>query len=133
MRSLHFILLYSMLGDQLFPMIWNAVSRLENLGFIVLALCCDGLSLNRKFFRLYDAGSKTPVNKVINPYAHDGDRRYIFFLSDPPHLMKTTRNCWANPKRKLWVNVFKILFQHACSSCAIHRIVQWNGYLMGPS
>ena len=39
MRSLHFILIYSMLGDQLFPMIWNAVARLENLGFIVLALC----------------------------------------------------------------------------------------------
>ena len=74
-------LIYSMLGDQLFPMIWNAVSHLENLGFIVLALCCDGLSSNRKFFRLHDAGSKTPVNKVINPYAHDGDRRYIWVQS----------------------------------------------------
>ncbi|KAL5510548.1 hypothetical protein EMCRGX_G006110 [Ephydatia muelleri] len=99
-------------GDQLFPMIWNAVSRLENLGFIVLALCCDGLSSNRKFFRLHDADSKTPVNKVINPYAHDGDRRYIFFLSDPPHLMKTTRNCWANPKRKLWCNGMDISWDH---------------------
>ena len=48
-------------GDKLFPLVWNAVSRLENLGFTVLALCCDGLSANRKFFQLHDAGSKAPV------------------------------------------------------------------------
>eukprot|EP00731_Ephydatia_muelleri_P033241 Em0026g61a len=53
------------------------------------------------FFRLHDAGSNVPVNEVINPCAHDGERRNIFFLSDSPHLIKTTRNCWANPKR--WV------------------------------
>ena len=47
------------------------MSRLENVGFIVLGLCCDGLSSNRKFFRLHDAGSNVPVNEVINPCAHD--------------------------------------------------------------
>jgi len=25
-----------------------------------------------------------------------GEKRYIFFLSDPPHLIKTMRNCWAS-------------------------------------
>eukprot|EP00731_Ephydatia_muelleri_P026512 Em0018g612a len=58
-------------GDKLFPLAWNAVSHLENLGFTVLALCCDGLSANRKFFQLHDAGSKAPVHRVVNPYAHD--------------------------------------------------------------
>ena len=95
-------------GDKLFPLVWNAVSRLENLGFTVLALCCDGLSAYRKFFRLHDAGSKAPVHGVVNPYAHDGEKHCIFFLSDPPHLMKTVRNCWSNPKRRLWVGKYAL-------------------------
>ena len=72
---------------------WNAVSRLENIGLKVLAFCCDGLSANRRFFRLHDAGSKEQeqVYRVVNPYAHEGEKRFIFFLSDPPHLMKTVR------------------------------------------
>ena len=98
-----FDIIHNVIGDQLFPLLWNAVSRLENLGFLVLALCCDGLSANRKFFRLHDTCSSTAVYIVINPYAHDGDKRYIFFLSDSLHLVKTVRNCWANKKRKLWV------------------------------
>ncbi len=31
------------------------------------------------------------VYKTVNRYCHD---RYIYFLSDVPHLIKTTRNCW---------------------------------------
>ena len=39
MRSLYYILilLYAV-GDRLFPLIWNAVSRIENLGSIVLGI-----------------------------------------------------------------------------------------------
>eukprot|EP00731_Ephydatia_muelleri_P026911 Em0018g1011a len=52
-------------GDQLFSLVWNAVSRLENMGFTVLALCCDGLAANHSLLRLHDVGSKIP-------YAQDG-------------------------------------------------------------
>ena len=31
------------------------------------------------------------VYKVKNPFTSED--RLIFFLSDPPHLVKTTRNC----------------------------------------
>ena len=79
-----FVIIHNVIGDQLYPLLWNAVSRLENLGFLVLALYCDGLSANRKFIRLHDTCSSTAVYKVIDPYAHDGDKRYIFFLQNHP-------------------------------------------------
>ena len=108
------------------------MSRLENLGFTVLALCCDGLSANRKFFRLHDERSTTAVYKVVNPYSHNGEKRNIFFLSDPPHLMKMVKNAWANNKRKLWVCIMLASIVHKNLSI-LSSSVQWNGYLMGPS
>ena len=80
---------------------WEAVARLELCGFKVIALTCDGLAANRRLFKLHEPASQDMVYKVGNPYATDG--RSIFFLSDPPHLIKTVRNSWANKKRQLWV------------------------------
>ena len=106
-----FEIIHNVIGDQLYPRLW---SWLENLGFLVLAQCYDGLPANRKFFRLHDTCSSTAVYKVINPYPHDEDKRY---MSDPPHLVKTVRNCWANKKRKLWVRntcimCMKLKYEH---------------------
>lgn len=88
--------------------LWEAVERLERCGFRVMALICDGLAANRRLFRLHDPKA-SPKNtyKVINPYSDDG--RHIYFQSDPPHLIKTTRNAWASSKRKLWVSYCYIL------------------------
>lgn len=36
-------------------------------------------------------------------FASDG-LQYIYFISDPPHLLKTTHNCWNSKHRNLWVN-----------------------------
>ena len=63
----------------------------------------DGASPNRKFFYVK---SKELIFKYHNPYAKE--ERYIYFISDVPHLMKTTRNCWSHSfwngnKRTLWV------------------------------
>lgn len=90
----------SVCGYHLYDIFWEAVQRLERCGFRVIACTCDGLSVNRAFFKLHDEGKI--VHKVKNPYAEDG--RYIFLMSDPPHLIKTTRNCWYNKKRLLWVS-----------------------------
>ena len=89
-------------GDQMYDLLWEAVGRLELCGFKVLALTCDGLAANRRFFRLHDPDSKSILYKVANPYAADG--RHLYFLADPPHLIKTVRNCWASKTRKLWVS-----------------------------
>ena len=93
----------SLTGDQMFEPFWEAVGRLELCGFKVLALTCDGLAANHRLFKLHKPGSKSLVNKVGNPYASDNSRS-LFFFSDPPHLIKTVRNGWASPKRKLWVS-----------------------------
>ena len=99
--------------DQLYDPFWEVVRRLELCGFKVMALVCDGLAANRKLFRLHEPSSKGLVYKVSNPSAIDG--RCIFFIADPPHLMKTVRNCWASKKRYLWVCYLELFFL-MCSS-----------------
>ena len=99
----------SLSSDEIFDPFWTAVSRLQGLGFKVMGLCCDGLAANRRLFSLHS--DKPNAYKIINPYAEDG--RYLYFFSDPPHLMKTVRNAWANPKRHLWV-CFQVLYK-VCS------------------
>lgn len=89
----------SLAGEQIYKPFWLTVSRLERIGLKVVALTCDGLSANRAFFRLHGP----TINKVQNHYAPESETRYIYFFSDPPHLIKTVRNCWFSSKRHLWV------------------------------
>ena len=91
----------------MFVPVWEAVYRLENM--VSRFWLCDGLAANCGLFSLHKPGSTTPVNKVLKPHAHDGEKRYLWFLSDAPHLMKTVRNSWANCKRKLWVSMLSFL------------------------
>ena len=89
----------SLCGDQMFEPFWEAVVRLERNGFRVMGLVCDGLAANRRLFTMH-GGSFT--YKTANPYS--ADNRFIYFFSDPPHLIKTVRNAWANPKRPMWLS-----------------------------
>ena len=92
-------------GDQLFSIIWEAVERIERLGLKVVALTGDGCSPNRKFFHMHTTKSKELCYKTENIYTTD--KRFIYFFSDVPHLMKMTRNCWSHSStkgtRNLWV------------------------------
>ena len=90
----------SITGDLLFDPLWEAVSRLEICGLKVMALTCDGASMNRRLFKLHQTGTQL-VYKVINPVATE---RYVYFISGPPHLLKTVRNAWQSRKRHLWVS-----------------------------
>ena len=87
----------SLAADDMFDPFWEAVSRLERLGFKVMGLSCDGLAANCRLFSLHSDASY----KVVNPFTDED--RFLYFFSDPPHLLKTVRNAWANPKRTLWV------------------------------
>ena len=101
-------------GNQLYDPFWEAVGRLERCGFYVLALVCDGLAANRRLFRLHNPqASPEDVYKVPNPYSKDN--RFIYFLSDPPHLLKTTRNAWCNEKRRLWVRAHVLCLSNTIS------------------
>ena len=73
---------------------------IHRCGLKVLGVTCDGNSANRRFFKLHSP--QADVYKVKNPFT--AEDRQIFFMSDPPHLIKTTRNCWASQKRVLYVS-----------------------------
>ena len=93
-------------GDQLVDPVWEAIARLERQGLKVLCLTCDGASTNRRLWSLHgkdrDLSDRGVLYKVPNVYAPEPSR-YLYFISDPPHLIKTTRNCWASKSRNLEV------------------------------
>lgn len=77
--------------------------HLDNLYCLqVLGVTFDGASVNRRLIKIHQP-EESLLYKVENPYAPDG--RDLLFFSDPPHLVKTTRNCWASKARCLWVLV----------------------------
>ena len=86
------------------------ICHLEAAGFKVVSLTADKGSCNPKFFRLHRQASSVisdVVYNVPNPYSSDG--RYIYFISDVPHLIKTVRNARSNSfgrsyARALWVS-----------------------------
>ena len=78
----------SVSADVLYPTVWEGIKRLESLGLKVLFITCDGVSANRKFFKMHGKKYKTP-----NIYSEE--QRYIYFFVDTPHLLKTARNCFS--------------------------------------
>lgn len=105
----------SLTGEQLFSIVWEGVERLEHLGFKIIVVSADGASVNRKFIRLHSAKLRcspyNPLYKTVNPYTDE--KRDLFFMSDVPHLIKTTRNNWSHSyghgrTRKLWVCIIII-------------------------
>ena len=69
----------------------------------VLGVTCDGYSVNRRFLKIHASKKDTITHKMTNPFAPE--QRDIFYISDPPHLIKTVRNSWASKKRNLWVRI----------------------------
>ena len=66
----------------------------------VMGATFDGASVNRRLVKIHNPDAQL-VHKVRNIYAGDG--RELFFFSDPPHLIKTVRNCWFSKARSLTV------------------------------
>ena len=93
-------------GADLFPIFRQVLFRLTRLGICVVATTCDGASDNRRLFSLHDRLKKM-VYKTRNVYSKHDDP--VFFISDPPHLIKTIRNCFE--RGKLWVS------KCSCSYC----------------
>ena len=64
---------------------------LHGFEFEVLLVCCDGASENRKFISI-NSGYEGSLCKVYSYYS----KLPMFFLSDPPHLVKKLRNNLSN-------------------------------------
>ena len=74
-------------ASQLVPLVWEANHILECIGFKVRAWVCDGASPNRKCFKINSVGADGNwMWSLFDP------QRKVFFMSDVPHLLKTTRN-----------------------------------------
>ena len=81
-------------ASQIFPLFWKAVAICETQCAIkVVAAICDGASANRKFFRMlfgltHDDGLNADTDVVYRTISFfSEDKRYIYFISDPPHLL----------------------------------------------
>ena len=95
---MHNFLVLLLLGEQNLMFF----SLLGCCGFKALAVTAGGFLVNRLFFKLH--GEESLVYKALNM-----NNAYIYFISDPPHFIKTVRNCWASKKRNLWVRVWSFL------------------------
>jgi hypothetical protein len=109
-------------GELLFHPFWEAICRLERIGLMVidiiiykiniillmqvLAVTFDGSSINRRLLKIT---SKEKIPFAV-PNVFSQDERQLFFFSDVPHLLKTTRNCWSSPSRSLWVRLFNYVY-----------------------
>ena len=78
-------------GDVLFPIIWVVICQLEIIGLKVICITGDGASPNRKFIRMHNTGL---VYKTPNQFSKE--KRFVYFISNPPHLVKTVCNCWSH-------------------------------------
>ena len=93
-------------SDFLYPIIWEAIEVVQvTAGLQVLFITCDGASANRKFFTLHSDQRDRGIYRLVNPYFGTND--HIYFISDVPHLLKTSRNCFANSyahkrSRSMW-------------------------------
>ena len=74
----------------------------------VITSTSDKASPNQKLYRLHGEGI---VHQASNLYAHD-EVRPLFFISDPPHLIKTIRNNLENSRyggpRCMWVCIAEV-------------------------
>ena len=98
----------SLKADQMLPLMLEATLRLENMGLKVLAHTFDDLSTNKRYIRLVTKTAGLAKHRIKNPFAEDD--RDIFFSVDPPHLVKTTRNCLQIKRRHLKVNTTGIIY-----------------------
>ena len=115
-------------AGQLYPVITEAIMQLELHGFKVISITSDGAAPNRKLYRMMHVSHTNQQqhgNQLAFPYCmpnvYTSEDRKISFISDVPHLLKTTRNCWANSfghsfKCKLWVSICITEIQYSCVS-----------------
>ena len=65
---------------------WQGVSMLHGCGFTTLFTGCDGASANRSFMVMNGVTAENSSGQNFF------SRKPIFFISDPPHLLKKLRN-----------------------------------------
>ena len=106
-------------SSELYHMFWDIVGHLELVGIRVRAFVCDGASSNRRMFKIRkdDFPNDEIVYRCHNKFAE----RTIYFVSDVPHLIKTTRNCWENSGSNLKSRQLMV-----CFTLVLHTIAAFT-------
>ena len=112
-------------AHELYPIITEAIMRLEILGFKVISLTSDGASPNRALYRMMQDPATSGDLAYRSPNAFTSESHSIYFMSDVPHLLKTSRNCWSNShahsrSRCLWVSVCVGVSVCVCVCVCVH-------------
>ena len=90
----------SLTKEQLYSRTWQVIRACEGAGVKILAVVCDGSSTNRAFIAMHTPATETANGVVFDTVNMCSLDRKIFFISDPPHLLKTIRNCFAKSGQK---------------------------------
>ena len=73
---------------------------------VILVLCACYF-----YFGRHSSTGDENIFKTTNVYSED--QYPIYFICDPPHLLKTIRNCFASSTRNLWVSSFCVsIYDH---------------------
>ena len=115
-------------GSELHDVVWGSIRRLHEIGLNVICVVADGAKPNRRFMKdhSHKEGMKNGiVYKARNIY---NPPMFVYFMSDVPHLMKTTRNCWLCSQfggtRCLWVTIlhnhYSHIITHRCVRIHVH-------------
>ena len=127
-------------STQMFPLFWKAVSICElQCKLKVIAATSDGASPNRRLYRLHshltkpeDINADSDVTyRTLNLFS--SEKRFIYFISDPPHLIKTARNCLSNSgagrcTRYMWNGGLFLIWNHITDrfyedrECGLHLL-----------
>ena len=95
---------------------WKAIGLLETYADLkVVVAVSDKASPNQRLYSLHKSSDEITY-RTKNVFATD-EQRYIYFMSDPPHLLKTARNNLASSgsgsnTRRLWNNGKDLLWKH---------------------
>ena len=72
---------------------------LEMCGLTVISVVADGCSINRRFFRLHKIlqYQKSGLMYLAPNISSPSDK--VYFMPDPPHVLKTVRNAWYDSRK----------------------------------
>ena len=127
------------LASQMFPLLWKAISICEKCYSLkVTAVTCDGVSPNHKLFPMNlhltqddDMKPETDVTYRTRNLFGGTENRFLYFIPDVPHLLKTSRNCLSNSgsskfTRYMWKSGMFLLQNHIADifyedqECGLH-------------
>ncbi|XP_052127944.1 uncharacterized protein LOC127750386 [Frankliniella occidentalis] len=83
---------------QMYIWTWDIIGALEKSGVRVIAFTCDGAPTNRAFFKLHKPVTVLDSKVIFDTVNKFAPNRVLYFFSDVPHLLKTTRNALFNSR-----------------------------------